>query len=355
MVRLKKCALVAAAAGTIVALVTVPTTGQAPAAASTKATILDTGAFTPFVENMDRSLAFYHDVFGMEVPALPESGARPYNNPNPRLFAFFDIAGAKERHQSARVRGIRTGIEPMEIQQVPFKTVPLRLQDPGNATLVLVVRDIDATLAKVKAAKYPVVTIGGAPVTMNDGSRAVIIRDVDNRFIELRQPTSVPATAPAHNVVDIRVMLTVADLARTMQVYRDVFGFTVEGETPFRAEDVERQLTGLASAEERHARAKARDSQLWLEFVEFKGVDRTPLKMKIQDRGATRLQLRAQNIDGVVDAAKRAGLTIATVGGAATPIPPNFKGALIVDPNNFFASLFEPCDGCAPREPPATK
>ena len=23
--------------------------------------VLDTGAFTPFVENMDRSLAFYHD------------------------------------------------------------------------------------------------------------------------------------------------------------------------------------------------------------------------------------------------------------------------------------------------------
>ena len=33
------------------------------------------GAFTGFVENMDRSLAFYHDAFGMEVPALPASGA----------------------------------------------------------------------------------------------------------------------------------------------------------------------------------------------------------------------------------------------------------------------------------------
>ena len=74
--------------------------------------------------------------------------------------------------------------------------------------------------------------------------------------------------------------------------------------------------------------------------------------MRIQDRGATRLQFRAQNIDGVVDLAKRAGLKIATVGGAATPIPPNFKGALIVDPSNFFVSLFEPCDGCAPREAP---
>src|SRR5205807_1898184 len=67
------------------------------------AVVLGTGSFTSFVENMDRSLAFYHDAFDMEVPALPASGQRPYNQANPQLFKFFDIAGAKERHQSARV------------------------------------------------------------------------------------------------------------------------------------------------------------------------------------------------------------------------------------------------------------
>jgi catechol 2,3-dioxygenase-like lactoylglutathione lyase family enzyme len=316
-----------------------------------KGLVIDTGSFTPFVEDMDRSLAFYRDVLRMEVPPPPAGGGpRPYNAPNARLFAFFNIPGARERHQPARVPGIRTAVEPMEIQQVPFKTVTLRLQDPGNATLVLMVRDIDATLARVKAAKYPVVTTGGAPVSMGDGTRAVIVRDADGRFIELRQPPSIPAGAPAHNIVDIRAMVTVADVPRTIQVYRDVFGFTVEGESTFRAEPVEWALTGLTSFEERHARVKARDSQMWLEFVEFRGVDRRPLKMNIQDRGAARLQLRAQNIDAVVAAATRAGLTIATAGGAATPIPPNFKGALVVDPNNFFVSLFEPCNGCAPPD-----
>jgi catechol 2,3-dioxygenase-like lactoylglutathione lyase family enzyme len=324
---------------------------QAPSPGGTppNGLVIDTGSFTVFVENMDRSLAFYYDVFGMVVPPLPAiGGPRPYNPPNPQLFAFFNIAGARERHQSARVPGIRTGVEAMEIQQVPFKTVALRLQDPGNATLVLMVRDIDATLARIKAGKYPVVTTGGLPLPLGDGTRAVIVRDADGRFIELRQPPEIPADAPSHNIIDIRVMLTVADLPRTIQVYRDVFGFTVEGESPFRAEPVEAVLTGMKSMEERHARARARDSQMWLEFVEFKGVDRGPLKMNIQDRGAARLQLRTQNIDAVVDAAKRTGLTIATVGGAATPIPPNFKGALVIDPNNFFLSLFEPCDGCAP-------
>ena len=307
-----------------------------------KGLVIDTGAFTPFVENMDRSLAFYHDVFEMDVPPLPDTGARPYNPPNPGLFAFFDIPGAKERHQSARVAGIRTTVEAMEIQQVEHKTVPLRIQDPGNATLVLMVRNVDATLARVTKAGYPVVTTGGTPVALDDGTRAVVVRDVDNRFIELRQPPAIPASAPPHNIVDIHVMLTVADLPRTTQVYRDVFGFTVEGErTAFVPDRPTQFLSGLEDAKARWARAKARDSQMWLEFIEFNGVDRTPLRMRIQDRGATRLQLRTQNIHAVVESARSAGLRIDTQGGKATPIPPNFLGALIADPNNFFVSLFE--------------
>jgi catechol 2,3-dioxygenase-like lactoylglutathione lyase family enzyme len=337
-------------------LVIVLTAGQTPPPAgdTNKAMVIDTGVFTPFVENMDRSLAFYHDVFGMEVPPLPETGGRPYNNPNPRLFAMFDIPGARERHQSARVRGVRTGVEAMEIQDIDHKTVQLRIQDPGNATLVLVVRDIDATMARVKQANLTVVTTGGKPVMLADGGRAIVIRDIDNRFIEIRQPASISQNAPSGDIVDIRVSITVNDMERTKQVYRDVFGFKVEGETSFAPDKSIRALTGLPQAEVRRSRVQARDSALWLEFVEFKGVDRAPLRMRIQDRGAARVQLRTQEIDALVSAVKSAGLTIVSQGGVAVPIPPNFRGALVADPNNFFVSLFEPCDGCAPRQLPTT-
>lgn len=70
--------------------------------------------------------------------------------------------------------------------------------------------------------------------------------------------------------------------------------------------------------------------------------------MKIQDRGAARLQLRVQDVDAVVTAVKAAGLKVMSVDGVAQPIPPNLKGALITDPNNFFLTAFAPCDGCAP-------
>jgi catechol 2,3-dioxygenase-like lactoylglutathione lyase family enzyme len=327
--------------------------GQSPAPSGAGA-IVGTGQFTPIVENMDRSLAFYHDVFGMNVPELPASGSRPYNSPNPRLFAMFDIPGSRERHQSARVEGISTGVEPMEIQDIEHKTIRLRVQDPGTATLVLVVRDLDAALARVKQANIPVVTQGGTPVKFSDGSRAVLIRDVDDRFIELRQPASLPATkAPAtSNIVEIRVSIAVNDMDRTKTVYRDVLGFKVEGETALAADPAMQALTGLPALQVRRSRVQSNGSALWIEFVEYKGVDRTPLRMRIQDRGAARLQLRTQNIGAMVKAVKDAGLTVVSHGAVAVPIPPDFMGALVADPNNFFVSLFEPCDGCAPRTPP---
>jgi len=350
MNRLWRSITAAAAVSVLFVLNHASAVGQAPTGAGA---VIGTGAFTVFVENMDRSLAFYHDVFGMEVPPLPASGERPYNNANPRLFAMFDIQGAKERHQSARVPGSRAGIEVMEIQNVDHKTIDLRIQDPGTATLVLLVRDLDAELARVRQANVAIATPGGKPVAFADGSRAILVRDVDNRFIELRQTAALPdVAAPSAlspgNIFDMRLSIAVNDVAKTTSVYRDVLGFKVEGETAFSADKATRALTGLSKAEVRRSRVQAPGSTLWIEFVEFKGVDRVPLRMRIQDRGAARLQVRAQNVDALVAALKSAGLTVVSEGGVAVPIPPNFKGALVADPNNFFFTPFAPCDNCAP-------
>src|SRR6187551_2133695 len=144
-------AFLAAALGTAVVAGQARGGAAAPAQAPAgKAGVTGIGTFTAFVENMDRSLAFLHDAFGMEVPALPATGERPYNRANPQLFEMFDIAGSKERHQSARITGTRVNLELMEIQDVPHQTIAMRIQDPGTATLVLIVRDLDTTLMRAK-------------------------------------------------------------------------------------------------------------------------------------------------------------------------------------------------------------
>jgi catechol 2,3-dioxygenase-like lactoylglutathione lyase family enzyme len=150
----------------------------------------------------------------------------------------------------------------------------------------------------------------------------------------------------------MRLSIAVNDMNQTTRFYRDVLGFVVEGEAGFTADTSIQQLTGLATAETRRSRVQAPGSMLWIEFVEFKGVDRTPLRMRIQDRGAARLQLRAQNVDALVARIRDSGLKV----GDAVPIPPNLKGALVADPNNFFLTPFAPCDGCAPGlQAPARK
>jgi catechol 2,3-dioxygenase-like lactoylglutathione lyase family enzyme len=341
-------AIVAAALCGLLSLGASLLAAQAPVAFA-KGAVIGTGTFTSFVENMDRSLAFYHDAFGMSVPALPASGERPYNNANPRLFAMFNIAGARERHQSARVLGTTIGIELMEIQNVDHQTIPMRSQDPGTVTVVFLVRDLGDALTRALKANAAMVTPGGMPVTSSDGARAILIRDADTRLIELRQPATAPAeTESPVNIFDLRLSIAVADLQKTIRVYRDLLGFTVEGETAYAADAATRALTGLSKAEVRRARMHAPGSMLWLELVEYKNVDREAHRMRIQDRGAARLQLRAQNVDALVDSMKRAGLTVVSEGGVAVPIPPNLKGALVADPNGFFLTPFAPCDNCAP-------
>jgi len=333
------------ACGLLLLARTMPVAGQRTAPED-GGPILGTGAFTSFVENMDRSLAFYHEAFGMEVPELPATGARPYNPANAQLFAMFDIPGARERHQSARVPGTDLRVEFMEVQDVPHATIPLRIQDPGTATLVFVVGDVDASLARARGAGAAVITPGGRPVALAGGARAVLIRDVDGRFIELRRTAA--GARGGSRIVDMRLSIAVADMVRTTHVYRDVLGFTMEGETAFTAEPQMRALTGLSSLDVHRANASVAGSPLQIEFVEYRGVDRTPLRMRIQDRGAARLQLRARDVDTIVAAMKGAGLTVASRGGEAVPIPPNLKGALVADPDNFFLTPFAPCDGCAP-------
>lgn len=313
--------------------------------------VVGTGAVTGFVENMDRSLAFYHDAFGMEIPALPDSGARPYNPTNVQLFAMFDIPGARERHQFAGLPGSDVRFELMEIQNVEFRTIPLRIQDPGTMTLVFLVQDVGEALRRAKRANAAVVTPGGSAVRLADGGKAVLIRDLDGRFIELRE-LPLPADSPAAGlgpITAMRLSIAVGDMARTLDVYRDVLGFTVEDEQLLGADPQLRALTGLPTADFRRSIARGPGSSLRIEFVEYRGVDREAAEMRIQDRGAARLQLRAENLEALVAAMRDAGLRVVSEGGGPVPIPPNFMGALVADPNNFFLTPFAPCDDCAPR------
>jgi len=63
---------------------------------------------------------------------------------------------------------------------VPFPT-------PGQGMLRILVRKIDALTSSLKNAGFTVITTGGAPVTLPQGQRVIILRDPNNFYLQLME------------------------------------------------------------------------------------------------------------------------------------------------------------------------
>jgi catechol 2,3-dioxygenase-like lactoylglutathione lyase family enzyme len=319
---------------------------QAPAAPG----VVRTGNISPIIESLDTSLAFYEGLLHLQVPPPSGGGPRPFMV-NPGLHKMFGTTGATERHVDARILGTTMGIEMIEFHGIDRQAVRPRIQDPGQVIIVLLVRDVDALLARLTAAGVPVRTPGGKAVPVRDGARSVLVEDPDGRPVELRQLATLPPSAPAEGeVVGGRLAITVADLDKTAAVYRTALGFDVTAPTRFALDPFVRTLTGVRG-EVRRATATAPGTGQFFELTEFKGVERAPLQTRLQDPGSVRLQVMVRGIDEVTAAITKAGGAILSDGGVRASLPPNLWGITVRMPDNVYMSLLEPCGDCAQGRP----
>ena len=92
--------------------------------------------------------------------------------------------------------------------------------------LLVTVTDVDQAMQGMKALGGIVVTGSGGPLTAGRTNlvRAVVVRDPDDHFVELLQPTTLP-DGPASGAVDVRLRLTVADLDQAVALYRDALEY----------------------------------------------------------------------------------------------------------------------------------
>jgi hypothetical protein len=190
---------------------------------------------------------------------------------------------------------------------------------------------------------------------MADRSRSVLVEDPDGRPIEIRQPNPLPETAaPAtSNIIGAHIIWVINDTEQTAHVYRDVLGgFQVESESSFVSDQGLRALTGLKNAQVRRSRLHAPQSPVAFELIEFRGVERKPLRTRLQDPGSTRMQVRVRDLDGIVEKMKGLGSHIVAREGTRVAVMPNLWVSVMPDLNNLFLTFIEPCDGCAPRVPP---
>lgn len=305
---------------------------------------------SPIVENLDRAAAFYHGLLGLDLVPAPPQGALPWDT-DPGHLNLHGLPQARLRFIGARMPGVRCGVELVEIANTERKAIHRRYQDPGAATLILTVRDIDAAFRSLQKARVPVVTTGGAPIAMSatTGTRAVTVQDPDGHYVELVQVDPVPTTATTadSNIVEIRLRLTVADIERTAAYYQRVFG--IQGAIrPFTTNVQVMRMAGLPeTGEYRLSMAKVPGSTLTIEFIQFKGIDSAaaPVPSRVQDPGSYRLQLTLRDLDATLAAVSAEGSRVVSTGGV--PVRMVFgtrpwRLAVAPDPNNLFLILQQP-------------
>jgi catechol 2,3-dioxygenase-like lactoylglutathione lyase family enzyme len=345
-------------AGVLVAALAFAQAPAAPAPAGPAPTGLVVGSgnfFSPIVGDLDAAVAFYRDGIGLDVQGAPANA-----DTNPALRNMFGLPDAQLRWLIGRPGGMRTGVEIVEISKANGKPLTRRIQDHGAFTLVAFVRDLDATLGRLKTLRAPILTPGGTAATVPFGgtqkAKLAVVQDPAGHFVELVQPDQLPESQapPTSNVVQVRVRVTVEDAEKAARLYRDALGMretrpiggfqkTPEVMTAF----------GLKGAEWRAAILEVPTTGLIFEAIEFKGAGGRAVKGDIQDPGSTRMQLQVRDVDATIAALKQAGGAVVSAGGTTVELPgrggATTKVAIVRDPNNLFLVLLQAAAPAAPR------
>ncbi len=300
--------------------------------------------FSPIVQNLDAAVAFYRDGLGLDVQGAPGDA-----NANLPLRNMFGLPDATLRWQIARPALMRTGVEIIEVSDAGGKPLERRMQDSGAFTLIAIVRDVDATLARLKKLGAPVMTRGGAPMSVPLGAqkaRIVTVKDPAGHFVEIVQPEQLPETqAPATaNVVGVRVRLTVDDVEKSVRLYRDTLGLKELSAPVLRDDATVAAALGVEGAQYRVGILQVPTSGLVFEVIDFKGIDRKVVQGRIQDPGSTRIQMQVRDVDAAIAALKQAGGVVTSTGGVPLDLPAGgstIKVAIVREPDNLFIVLIQ--------------
>jgi catechol 2,3-dioxygenase-like lactoylglutathione lyase family enzyme len=254
--------------------------------------------------------------------------------------------GAQSRPAILHIPGSKLGVELIDYKDIDRKPAHPNFQDPGAASLILTVRDMDAMMSKLKDAHAHINSKGGEPATIMgpNGSRGrvVFVQDPDGFFVELSQRDPAPATtAPASsNIIGGAFEIIVADLDQTLHIYRDVLGFQTLPPTAWDGTKLMMDTAGTPGAQFRRSSATIPGTSVMMAFMEIKDIDRQPLHTRIQDPGTAVLQVGVRDIDATVKALKAAGVTVISKNGE-----PVQNGAsrfcMMRDPNNLYLELFQ--------------
>jgi catechol 2,3-dioxygenase-like lactoylglutathione lyase family enzyme len=330
------------------ALITVSIAAQsAPPPSGEPPRLISLSHFIHATNKLETTIAFYRNVFGMTIP-------------EPRVFASEGAAllnnapGMSLRLSMARFSD-GFGFELTEFSNIDRKTGLQGLAtDPGAVQLILPVRNLDEVVANAKKAGAEIVskangTAGPVEITTAKGkARAVIVRDNDGYLVRAIEVPAADATLPGQVQSGVSLSLAVKNLDETAKFYREVVGMPLEGDTKFqRGKELAALYGAPANSEFRQMAASFPSSKARQEFIEWKGMKRTPFQTRVPDPGAGGWVARVNDLGTMHKMMKARNTPM------VTPEPIWFSKTtwdiFVSDPDGMHLELFQTVPAPAPK------
>ena len=297
------------------------------------------GATTGFMHaihatnNVETTLSFYRDVFGLDTKVQPFA--------NPAVPILTNSPGVSLRIAMLRIPPPGRGLnfELTEFTNTERRPARPNITDPGAPHMKFLVRDLDPVVAAAKQGGAEIISKSRGAVAMPDGVRRIFMRDPDGYLVEAVQVTPEP-DAPAGNVVGAIMGLTIGNVDASMSFWRDMLGWEFSGPSPWTKAPQVVDLMGLPDgAELRTVRAIVPGSTARMEMMEFRGVKGTPFDLRVPDPGASGMAIRVAGIQDLLPKLKAGGVRVISRDQALVEWDAKTRNVFVKDPNGLLIEL----------------
>ena len=148
------------------------------------------------------------------------------------------------------------------------------------------------------------------------------------------QPAPQPEIVGVGNFAHI-----VASMDKSLEFYRDVLGLEVVVNQPFSPNPAIMKLGNTIGGQSRFLALKVPGSDMGIELIEYKDIERKAQHPKFVDPGAANMALRVREINGVFEKLQKFGATILTKGGKPASIGQGGAYLFVQDPDGFVVEL----------------